>query len=150
MADIYPPDTGSEIGVVRTYIPDSKLAADPADLDAEPSYIFSDDEIQAFITGELLVLSDPVMKWHLWRAAAMAMITIANNENLTLKKIVTEDLQTDGPAVADKLIKAANLLFARADKAENAADAELFIDVPYVHTPPRYYPLTPLYLDRWS
>lgn len=139
MPDIYPPQYNTDVGRVRKYIPDTKLITDPEDPYAEPTYIFSDEELQSFIDDQTEIGLLPTRAWHIRRAAADAMIAMANNENLILKKIVSEDLETDGPAVATALIKAATLLYGRADAEEfNDVNMEVFISVPYVHDPPRY------------
>lgn len=135
----FPPDFTTSVGRLRKYIPDLVQLADPEDPTAKPEYIFSDDELQSFIDDQTDLGTIPLRGWHIRRAAADAMVAIANNENLILKKIVTEDLETDGPAVADKLLKAAALMHKLADTAElEDGYQEVFYAVPYVHTPPRY------------
>lgn len=134
MADAYPVDYTTDVGRVRKYIPDVTLLEDPADPLADPSYIWSDSAIQSFIDDELPVLwTDPTLsapRTAIWRAAATAMIATANDVNLTLKKLVTEDLETDGPAVADKLIKGAQELLKKAALADNVeANQEVFFAV---------------------
>ena len=131
MADIYPVDYTSAVGRVRKYIPDVRQ------LDGE--YIFSDDELQSFIDDET---ADGVLEsrsFRVRRAAAWAMIAIANDENLILKKIKTEDLETDGPAVAKQLLASAQELFRRADD-EAAQESEIFIAVqnPFQPSPPPF------------
>lgn len=137
--DIYPVDYTTDVGRVRKYIPDVRQAPDPEDPNSDPSFIFSDEELQSFVDDQTEFGIFPTRSWHIRRAAADAMVALANDENLILKKIVTEDLETDGPAVADKLLKAATLAYKKADDEEFASDAvEVFFSVPYVHTPPRY------------
>lgn len=121
--DEFPVDFSSEVGRVRKYIPDLVPLADPANPDGPKSFIFSDEEIESFIadeTGDGLL---DTTSWRLRRAAAWAMIAIANSENLILKKLVTQDQQTDGPAVAKALIAAASLLFDKAKAEEDAMNA---------------------------
>lgn len=143
--DIYPVDLTSEVGRVRKFIPDLIPLDNPERPNDDPEYIFSDEEIQSFVDEHTDHGYITTRSWHIRRAAADAMIAIANNENLIMKKIVTEDLQTDGPAVADKLLKAAALLYGRADaEANSTTNEEVFIAVPYVHYPPRFNPL-----GRW-
>ena len=60
----------------------------------EDNLIFRDAEITAFLTLE----GDSIRL-----AAAQALDTIASNEALVSKKIRTQDLATDGPAVAAEL-----------------------------------------------
>lgn len=139
MADVYPVDYSTPVGRIRKYIPDVTLLEDPQDPVAEPSFIFSDEEIQSFVDDETNDGARELTSIRARRAAAYAMIALANDVNLVLKKLVTEDLETDGPAVADKLIKAANELLRRAREDEIDASAEeIFLAVDYVHTPPRY------------
>jgi hypothetical protein len=61
----------------------------------ETSPLFTDEQIEAFLAmaGENVFL-----------AAALAVERIATSEVLISKKITTQDLQTDGPAVARQLI----------------------------------------------
>lgn len=132
MADEFPVDLTSDIGRVRKYIPDLVPLGDPADPDAEGSFIFSDEEIESFLSDETVDGALPVTASRVRRAAAWAMIAIANNENLILKKITTQDQQTDGPAVAKELRASAEALFKQAAADELAADsAELFFHVPF-------------------
>ena len=62
------------------------------------------------------------------RAAAQALDVIAITETLLSKKLTTQDLATDGPAVAESLRQQAAALRAQAD-AEEAAAAVGFFDV---------------------
>lgn len=114
-----PVDFDSTVGRVRKYIPDLVPLPDPADPDGEANFILSDDEIQSFIDDEVVDSKNP-KGYEIKRAAAYAMIAIGNSENLILKKIVTQDQQTDGPSVSKAMIAAAAALMARAD-----AEAEI-------------------------
>ena len=67
--------------------------------------IFTDDEIAVFCG----MYADPR------RAAARALVTIATTEALLSKKITTQDLSVDGPAVAASLLAQAKDLRAEAD-----------------------------------
>ncbi|MEV1013773.1 hypothetical protein AB0I89_23770 [Micromonospora sp. NPDC049801] len=78
-----PIDLTTPVGLVRLLIADMN-EADP---------LFTDTEIEAFFTLEGGVK----------RAAAAALETIARSELLISKKITTQDLSTDGPAVAAEL-----------------------------------------------
>lgn len=60
------------------------------------------------------------------RAAARALRTIAASEALVSKKIRTQDLSTDGPAVAAALMQMADVLDAEADSLAAAEDAGWF------------------------
>lgn len=132
MADEFPVDFDSPVGRVRKYIPDLVQLANPADPEDEPSFLFSDEEIESFLSDETNEGEYPVTSWRVRRAAAWAMIALANNENLILKKITVEDQQTDGPSVARELRSSAQVLFDLAAKDEAAAGSvEGFIHVPY-------------------
>ena len=120
----YPVDFDGPVGRVRKYIPDLVPLANPSDPDSPADFIMSDDEIQSFIDDESLVPNAP-RSWEIKRAAAYAMIAIGNSENLILKKIVTQDQQTDGPSVAKALFAGAAALMARADAEQSLATASL-------------------------
>jgi hypothetical protein len=98
-------DPTTDVGMVRL------LATD---LDqVEP--LFTDAQIEAMLDLEGGVK----------RAAALALETTAVSEALIGKKIRTQDLQTDGPAVAKELRERAALLRKQADTAdETAAEAD--------------------------
>lgn len=66
------------------------------------------------------------------RAAADALDAMATSEVLLSKKIRTQDLQTDGPAVAAELRKQAATLRGRADAIDAQADAGYFEIIPMV------------------
>ena len=134
MADVYPVDYETPVGRLRKYIPDVRQ------LDGE--FIFSDAELSSYLTDQTGSASAEPSLAHIIRAAAWAMIAIANDENLILKKIVTEDLQTDGPAVAKALLASAQELFRRADDQDYLnGSTETFLSVDYAPQPPRYQPL---------
>jgi hypothetical protein len=99
-------DVSTNRGKVRMLTPDSSAT----------SYVFEDDEIDAFLALE----GNDVR-----RGAALALETLASNEALVLKVIKVLDLQTDGAKTADALLKRAALLRGQADTAE-AAGGELF------------------------
>lgn len=85
-----------------------------ADFD-EAAPLLTDDQLSAY----LAMNNDNVL-----RAAADALETAATSESLISKKIRTQDLSTDGPAVATDLRKQAASLRARADAAD-ATDPEI-------------------------
>lgn len=129
--DTYPVDYNSDIGRVRKYIPDVVQLPDPQDPLAEPSYMWTDDAIQSFLDDEGAIEPAPLPP--VLRAAASILVATANNENLILKKLVTDDLQTDGPAVAKAMLASAQELRKRADDIEDRESMEeTFIAVPYV------------------
>lgn len=95
MAATYDPNTAA--GEVRLLISDT---TDP--------FIFEDNEIQAFLA---------MRKNNPMRAAASALMAIANNEALLYKYVRTDDLTIDG-------VKGATELRLQARQLENQADAE--------------------------
>lgn len=106
-------DYGTPEGQVRLLIPDT--ATD----DGTPSgsYVFTDDQIEAFLE---------VGKGNILRSAAYAMLALANNEALILKHVKSYDLQVSGPAVADALRKNAGELMARAREEDDEANEGAF------------------------
>lgn len=90
-----------------------------ADLD-DANQVLTDDQLKVY-----LALND----WNVRRGAADALEAIASSETLVGKVIRTQDLQTDGPKVADSLRRHAATLRAQADAADEA-DADIF-DVSY-------------------
>jgi hypothetical protein len=106
MADITPPDYTSPVGIVRNLIGDTVQRTDPKFPGDPAEYMFSDDQLNAFVVNSQGTGTKPRTKF----AAADAMDVIASNEALVSKKIRTQDLQTDGPAVANALrIQSQNL-----------------------------------------
>lgn len=130
MVDTFPVDFTTDVGRVRKYIPDLLQLPDPSDPLLPASFMWSDDEIQSFLDDEL---------GNVKRAAAYILIATANNENLILKAITTDDLATNGPAVSAAMLNTAKALLAQADAADGAADdVEMFYAVPYAPAPPRF------------
>lgn len=84
--------------------------------DVEPPYVFSDDEIGAFLT-----LEGGAVKL----AAAQAIDTNADNEALASKVLRTQDLSTDGAKLADALHKRAAAL--RQQHLDDLEDGGAFI-----------------------
>lgn len=93
-----------------------------ADLDPG-AQVMSDAQLQGFLA---------LYGGNYKRAAARALRTIAASEVLLAKKITTQDLSTDGPAVSAELRALADDLVREAD-AEDAAAAES--DESYVFVP---------------
>lgn len=107
MADnTYPPDYQTAVGQVRSLIPDIELLEDPADLSSKPEYIFNDATLQSY----LVLARDNV-----FRAAAIAVNTLATSEALILKVLKSDDRQTDGAKLADALGRRAVWLEEQAD-----------------------------------
>lgn len=96
--------------------------------DVVEPYVFTDDEIAAF-----LALEGGSVK----RAAAQAIDTNATDQVLAMKVLKTQDLSTDGAAVAKAMREHADRLRAQADTEDD--DAGFFFDVVNV-TGPAYGP----------
>lgn len=105
--------TDAELNAIRALIPD----LEPVFGDDEDETMFSDDDLASYYS---------VGAGNVLRAAAYANFAIATSEALISKKIRTQDLQTDGPAVAAQLLAKGNYLMARADKDDATANAEFF------------------------
>ena len=85
-----------------------------ADLSTDPQErLFTDEQLQTFLSMSRGA--------SVRRAAAQALATIATSEVLLQKKIKDRDYSTDGPAVADSLLKQAAALRAEADLEDAAA-----------------------------
>lgn len=94
-------DYTSPIGQVRVLIPDLRKLEDLRDLRNEPRYLFTDDEILAF-----LAVNDGNVK----RAAADACDAIGMDKALQLLVLKTDDKQTDGAKLLDAIVKRARML----------------------------------------
>lgn len=112
------------------------LILDTSDVPADR--LFEDEQLDAYLD-----MAGGSIK----RTAAMALRTVALSETLLSKKIRTQDLQTDGPAVAAELRAQAAVLDAGADAEDAAAEGSHFELVPlYDNTfgeaaeHPRYWP----------
>lgn len=86
----------------------------------EPNFVFSDDEIDAF-----LALEDDSVK----RAAAQAIDTNADNEALASKVLKDHQLSTDGAKVAEALRKRAAALRAQADREDALGDDDSYFEI---------------------
>ena len=105
-------DYDSSLGQVRNLIPDVD----------ESDFIFGDDRINAF----LATAGDSIL-----RATALALRAIANEVNLILKYVKTDDLSTNGPAVAAELRQNADKYDKRADDAASADASDYYDVVPF-------------------
>ena len=116
--DLYPPDFTSDIGKVRSLIPD----VEQVDFTGEgvPNYMLSDGHITA-----LLATADGTGNPKILRAAASGIRIVAVSEGLISKVIKTEDLQTDGAKLAAALLQAAKQLDDKADQQEEDAEDSL-------------------------
>jgi hypothetical protein len=115
--DIYPPNYATTLGQVRLLIPDTEQLDNPADPSATAQYIFSDPQIQAFLS-----MSNNSIK----RAAAEAKMVLAASEALISKVIRTDDLQTDGAKLGAELRAQARELRAQAVEEETYDSYEEF------------------------
>lgn len=104
-----PYNPATPVGQVRLLIVDT--SDDP---------VFTDDEINAFLT-----LEGQVVKL----AAAQALDAIASDEALTSKHITDHDLSTDGPATAAALRAHANSLRAQAQLERSRSDDEGYFEI---------------------
>ena len=110
--DVYPPDYASSIGQVRLLIPDTEQIGDT------PAYLFSDPQIQAFLT---------LYGNNVKRAAAQAKLVLATSEALINKVIKTYDFQTDGAKLGAELRAQAAELRAEADRDELDDSSDTFL-----------------------
>lgn len=91
----------SPIGQVRVLIPDLRKLEDLRDLRNESRYLFTDDEILAFLA---------VNNGNVKRAAADACDAIGMDKALQLLVLKTDDKQTDGAKLLDAIVKRAKTL----------------------------------------
>jgi hypothetical protein len=105
--DITPPDYTTAVGQVRLLVPDTEQLGDLAAPSNPVAYIFSDPQIQAFLS---------LYGNNVKRAAAQAKLVLATSEALINKVIKTDDLATDGAKLAQELRAQAQMLMAEADK----------------------------------
>lgn len=130
MADILYSDLPSDsaLGDVRALIPDVEQLGDPLDPTAEDSYIFDDATL-----GRYLRINRDNVK----RATADACEALGTSEMLILKKLITEDLSTDGATLAKEYGAKAQRLRAQADREEedDSGDGTGFFRVGYARRP---------------
>lgn len=104
-------DYTSSVGQVRVLIPDLRKLEDLRDLRNEPRYLFTDDEILAFLA---------INNGNVKRAAADACDAIGMDKALQLLVLKTDDKQTDGAKLLDAIVKRAKTLREQAkDDDEN-------------------------------
>jgi len=108
-------DPTTDAGWVRLLISDT-------DVDPEANAIFQDAEIDTFLTRE---------GGNAKLAAAQALDTIASNEALVSKKIRTQDLATDGPAVAAELRARAKELRREVEEGDDGSGIDIVDFDPY-------------------
>ena len=119
LPDLYPPDYSSGIGQVRLLIPDVEQLDDPSGV-ATASYLFNDDQIQAFLS----IYANNIKK-----AAAQAKLVLATSETLINKVIKTYDLSTDGAKLGAELRAQAAELRAEAERDDEIDNYETFVIV---------------------
>ena len=112
-------DYTSPIGQVRVLIPDLRKLEDLRDLRNEPRYLFTDDEILAFLA---------VNGGNVKRAAADACDAIGMDKALQLLVLKTDDKQTDGAKLLDAIVKRARAL---REQAKEDEENNLSFDVVY-------------------
>lgn len=111
---VAPLDPATPVGRLRLLTGDSVLRRDPADRAAAASYYYEDDALEAFLDIE---------GGNLKLAAADVLMSFASNDTLVSKKIRTETLQTDGPAVGAELRLQAQAFRLEGNAAKDDADA---------------------------
>jgi len=120
MSDIIPPDYSTAIGQVRLLIPDTEVLDDLTDASKPAEYIFSDNQIQAFLS---------LYASNIKRAAAAAKLALATSETLISKVIKTDDLSTDGAKLGAELRAQADMLKKEADE-DDTSDSFTIVEYP--------------------
>lgn len=116
-------DYTSPVGQTRLLIPDVEELYDPRQLNKAPEYIFTDAQINAFLSIE---------GGNVKKAAAAAKLAIATTEALILKVLTTDDKATDGAKLGAELRQQAKQL--RAEAEQDEADDTTFM---YIGFDPR-------------
>lgn len=106
-----PNDPSTPAGYVRLLITDT-------DVDHPENLLFADQDIGAFLANN----GDSI-----YRAAAVALETIATDQALVLKVIKTLDLETDGAKVSKALLDRAAVLRSQADDDSATADDDFAV-----------------------
>lgn len=102
-------DFSSPVGQVRVLIPDLRKLEDLRDLRNEPRYLFTDDEILAFLA---------INNGNVKLAAADACDAIGMDKSLQLLVLKTDDKQTDGAKLLSAIVTRAKQLRAQAREDE--------------------------------
>lgn len=102
-------DYTSSVGQVRVLIPDLRKLEDLRDLRNEPRYLFTDDEILAFLA---------INNGNVKLAAADACDAIGMDKALQLLVLKTDDKQTDGAKLLAAIVGRARQLRAQAKEDE--------------------------------
>lgn len=124
MANIYPPVYTTPLGQMRALLSQTVRYIDPANPTLPADYLVPDDQLNAYLA---------INTGSLYAAASDALIALATNEALVSKKIRTEGgLQTDGPAVAQRLLDLAKEYRKRHDSDKADTDMlDAFEIVPF-------------------
>lgn len=112
-------DYNSPIGQVRVLIPDLRKLEDLRDLRKEPRYLFTDEEISAYLT---------INGGNVKLAAADACDAIGTDKALQLLVLKTDDKQTDGAKLLSAFVGRAKQLRAQ---AKEDAESNMVFDVVY-------------------
>ena len=132
MANIFPVDYETPLGQLRALLFQTERYVDPANPSDPADYLVPDGQLNAYLS---------INTGRLYAAASDALIALAANEALVSKKIRTEGgLQTDGPAVAQRLNDLAKEYRSRQreqDDDDNALDA--FEIVPFSQNVAQWY-----------
>ena len=102
-------DYTSSVGQVRVLIPDLRKLEDLRDLRNEPRYLFTNDEILAFLA---------INNGNVKLAAADACDAIGMDKSLQLLVLKTDDKQTDGAKLLSAIVGRARQLRAQAREDE--------------------------------
>ena len=118
-------DYNSPVGQVRVLIPDLRKLEDLRDLRKEPRYLFTDEEISAYLT---------INGGNVKLAAADACDVIGTDKALQLLVLKTDDKQTDGAKLLSAFVGRAKQLRAQ---AKEDTESNLAFDVVYPSFEPR-------------
>ena len=118
-------DYTSHVGQVRVLIPDLRKLEDLRDLRKEARYLFTDEEISAFLA---------VNNGNVKLAAADACDAIGTDRALQLLVLKTDDKQTDGAKLLSAFVARARQLRVQ---AKEDAETNLAFDVVYPSYEPR-------------
>lgn len=126
MANIYPVNFETPLGQLRALLFQTERYVDPANPTAPADFLVPDSQLNAYLS---------INSGSLFAAASDALIALATNEALVSKKIRTEGgLQTDGPAVAQRLLDLAKEYRKRHDEDRASADElDAFEIVDFTH-----------------
>lgn len=131
MANIYPPNYSTPLGQLRALLFQTAQYVDPANPEAPADYLVPDDQLNVFLN---------LNPNRIYAAASDALIALATNEALVSKKIRTEGgLQTDGPAVAQRLNDLAKEYAKRQADIDDALGYETSFEVvDFTHYTPQW------------